>query len=136
MEALIARRQEALERRDAEAFSECYAPDATVESPTARGLVTRRKAIADITRVWFDGFPDVAFTTEEIVIDGDRVVVLVSTHGTDTGGFLGMPATGRPFRLPMVMFSTVQDGLIHHERRVYDFTGMLLQIGVLKMKPA
>ena len=26
--------------------------------------------------------------------------------------------------------------LITHERRIYDFTGMLVQIGVLKAKPA
>jgi hypothetical protein len=30
----------------------------------------------------------------------------------------------------------VADGLIVHERRIYDFTGMLVQIGVLKAKPA
>jgi hypothetical protein len=28
------------------------------------------------------------------------------------------------------------DGLIEHERRIYDFTGLLVQIGVLRAKPA
>jgi hypothetical protein len=28
------------------------------------------------------------------------------------------------------------DGAVVHERRIYDFTGMLVQIGVLKAKPA
>jgi hypothetical protein len=27
------------------------------------------------------------------------------------------------------------DGLIAHERRVYDFTGLLIQLGVLRSKP-
>jgi hypothetical protein len=31
---------------------------------------------------------------------------------------------------------TFADGLIAHERRIYDFTGLLLQIGVLRAKPA
>jgi hypothetical protein len=29
----------------------------------------------------------------------------------------------------------MRDGQIAHERRVYDFTGFLLEIGVLKAKP-
>jgi hypothetical protein len=36
----------------------------------------------------------------------------------------------------MVTVCRVADGLIVHERRIYDFTGMLVQIGVLKAKPA
>ncbi len=30
---------------------------------------------------------------------------------------------------------TLKDGKVVHERRIYDFTGMLIQIGVLKAKP-
>ena len=35
----------------------------------------------------------------------------------------------------MAYMFTLRDGLIVHERRVYDFTGMLIQIGLLKAKP-
>jgi hypothetical protein len=30
----------------------------------------------------------------------------------------------------------MRDGLIARERRIYDFTGMLLQVGAIKAKPA
>ena len=33
-------------------------------------------------------------------------------------------------------FLTFRDGLIVNERRLYDFTNMLMQLGVLKAKPA
>lgn len=56
--------------------------------------------------------------------------------GTDMGGFMGVPATRRPFRMPIVFFYTFRDGQITYERRIYDFTGLLVQIGVLKAKPA
>jgi predicted ester cyclase len=52
------------------------------------------------------------------------------------GGFMGLPPTGKPFRLPIVHFYEFQDGHILPERRIYDFTGLLVQIGVLKAKPA
>jgi predicted ester cyclase len=76
------------------------------------------------------------FKQEELVIEGDRAAEVTSAAGTDTGGFLGLPATGRPFHLPMVILYTFDGPTIVHERRIYDFTGMLVQIGVLKAKPA
>jgi predicted ester cyclase len=56
--------------------------------------------------------------------------------GTDTGGLMGMAASGRAAEIPIVFFSKVADGEIVFERRVYDFTGLLVQVGVLKARPA
>jgi hypothetical protein len=36
----------------------------------------------------------------------------------------------------MALLCTLENGLIRHERRIYDFTDVLVQIGVLKIKPA
>ncbi len=135
MEGLFVRWASALRAHDVAALTGLYAADAVVESPTAGGPVTGRDAIADVTRAWFSGFPDVVFTMESLVVDGDRAVWIGVTHGTDTGGFMNLPPTNKPFRLPIVFLCTVKDGLIAHERRIYDFTGMLVQIGVLKAKP-
>jgi steroid delta-isomerase-like uncharacterized protein len=135
-EDLFARREHAQCSHDVDGVSALYAADAVVESPTAGGTVQGRSAIAEITRAWFVGFPDVVFATDFLVIDGDHVVWVGESRGTDTGGFLGLPPTGKPFSLSMVSLCTMNDGLIVHERRIYDFTGLLMQIGVLKAKPA
>jgi|SRR5215831_4063409 len=135
VENLFARRDTAIENHDAAAWTSLYADDAIVESPTAGGLVRGRKAIEEVLRAWFDGFPDVTFTKATLVIDGDRAVSIGDIHGTDTGGFMGLPPTNKPFRLPIVFVCTLEDGFIVREQRIYDFTGMLLQIGVLKAKP-
>jgi len=49
---------------------------------------------------------------------------------------MGMPPTRKPFQLRLISMCEVRDGEIVYERRVYDFTGLLLQIGVLRVKPA
>ena len=36
---------------------------------------------------------------------------------------------------PMARFVATEAGLITHERRIYDFTGLLVQVGVLRAKP-
>ena len=135
IEALFERRLDALIRRDARAFAEAYADDAVVESPLGGGKVFGLHAVEEIMRAWLVGFPDAVFTQEELLIDGNRVVWLARARGTDTGGFMGLPPTAKPFMLPMVGICTV-DELITAERRIYDFTGLLVQIGVLKAKPA
>ena len=131
---LFARRLDAMNRHDVAGSTTLYAQDCVVESPTAGGLVQGLPTIEAINRAWVTGFPDVVFTTEDLLIDGDHVAWIANAAGTDTGGFMGLPPTGRAFELPMVMLATLHDRRIVHERRIYDFTGMLVQIGILKAK--
>ena len=132
---LFARREAALARRDAGAIAALYADDCVVESPLG-GTIQGRAAIAQVSRAFFEAFSDMTLTTDHLVIDGDQIVQVGTLSGTDTGGFMGMVPSGRPAQVPIVFVCRVADGLIVHERRIYDFTGMLVQIGVLKAKPA
>jgi steroid delta-isomerase-like uncharacterized protein len=134
--ALIRRRQEAMKHRDIAALTSLYSETCVVESPTAGGQVTGRAAVAQVYEALFRGFPDLATNFEEPLIDGERVAQTILSDGTDTGGFLGLPPTGKRFRIPVVFVSTVKDHQIVFERRIYDFTGLLMQIGALKAKPA
>jgi steroid delta-isomerase-like uncharacterized protein len=130
------RRREAYARLDAAALAADHAEDSVLESPAAGGTVTGPAEIAKIHRAFFAGFPDVTLDMSDLLIDGDRVVVMATMSGTDTGGFMGLPPTGKGFGFPIALIYTLKNGLIAHERRVYDFTGMLIQIGLLKAKPA
>lgn len=132
---LFNRRREAYARLDAEALAADHAEDGVLESPVAGGTVSGRDVIAKIYHGWFVGFPDVSVDWSDLVIDGDRVVQIGMMSGTDTGGFMGLAPTGKGFNFPIALIFTLKDGHIAHERRVYDFTGMLVQIGVLKTKP-
>ena len=107
-----------------------------MESPTAGGTIKGRAAIAGIYRAWFAGFPDLVTTPEELLIDGNRVARRFTMSGTDSGGFLGLPPTGKPFRVPVMWLCQINEGRIVHSRFIYDFSGMLIQIGALKAKPA
>ena len=136
VEEIFARRQQALAQRDAATLGSLHSADCVLESPTAGGTVYGRPAIEEVYRAWFTAFPDVAFAPDEaLLIDGDRVAQRLTTTGTDTGGFLGLPPTGKAFRVPLVVLCTLVDNQIVHERRIYDFTGMLIQIGVLRARP-
>ncbi|OFV94475.1 MAG: hypothetical protein A3G76_05225 [Acidobacteria bacterium RIFCSPLOWO2_12_FULL_65_11] len=134
IEAIFKRREKAQNDHDVEALMIDYADDCVVDSPTG-GTHQGRAAIAKVFKAVFDGFPDLKVTTDKLIIDGDSVSHVIGLEGTDLGGFLGVPATGKSFRVPAVFLYEFRKGLIVRERRIYDFTGLLLQIGVMKAKP-
>jgi steroid delta-isomerase-like uncharacterized protein len=135
VESLFKRRIEAQNSHDIPAMVSLYTDDCVLESPTAGTPVRGAAGIESVHRAWMTGFPDVVFTSKELLIDGDRVAQVMEAAGTDTGGFMGLAPTGKAFRTPIVIVCTLKGGKIQHERRIYDFTGLLIQIGVLKAKP-
>jgi steroid delta-isomerase-like uncharacterized protein len=133
--ALLDHLNAALCAQDVETLVELHAEGCHLESPVA-GNASGRAAIREVYRGWFAAFPDVAFAFEQPVVDGRRAAQLATMTGTHVGGFLGLPPSGRRFQVPVVFLYTFADGRVIDERRVYDFTGMLMQVGVLKAKPA
>src|SRR5688572_14430530 len=134
-EQFFDRRVDAWRRRDVDALMLAHTDDCVLESPIA-GKVTGRAAIENVYRGFVTSFPDLTIENPQLIADGDRIVQTVTFTGTNSGGFMGMAPTGKRFSLDAVLICTMRDAQIAHERRIYDFTGFLLEIGVLKAKPA
>ena len=135
IDALFARRVEAWARKDAAALAADHAETAVAESPM-QGRLEGRRRIHEVYQHWMTSFPDLLFSSKAVIIDGDRVAQFFKIRGTQTAPFGGVPATGRRFEINgALLFTMGPDGLFVHEQRVYDVTGMLVQLGVLKGKP-
>jgi steroid delta-isomerase-like uncharacterized protein len=132
---LIARVQDAWSRRATNELTNFHAEDCVVESPVAGGEARGRDAIAKSYEAFFHAFPDLTMKYDEPLIDGDRVVLITRISGTDRGGFMGLQPTGRFVDFPCVILFDLADGLIRRERRIYDFTGLAVQVGAIKAKP-
>ncbi len=74
--------------------------------------------------------PDMQFTIEDAVVDGDRVWVRVRGRGTNTGAFFG-PASGRPVDITVFDQARIVDGRIVEHWGVPDRFALLAQTGVL-----
>jgi steroid delta-isomerase-like uncharacterized protein len=123
-------------RRDPVAVAQCHASDGVAESPiyaTLRG----RKAIEDASRAFFTSFPDATLDVDAILVDSPRLAIFTTVNATHVNEFFGMPGTNRHLEFRNALLMEMDDqGLIVHERRIYDFTGLLVQLGVLRAKPA
>jgi steroid delta-isomerase-like uncharacterized protein len=135
MQDFIKRRWEAYEDLDAAALAADYAENAVIESPTA-GVHTGPAAAERAFRVVFNAFLDLTTAVDNIIVDGNNAVMVLSAEGTHIGEFLGIPPTGKCFTMTVVFFYQLENGKIVRERRFYDHTGLLVQIGALKAKPA
>ncbi len=133
-EAMFERRRSAMLRQDVPTLLRDYADDCVVESPSA-GTHTGKRAIEDAMRHIFTAL-NLKVHQQSVIIDGNAVAVVVKMEGKDVGDFLGLPPTGKSFQVPGVLLFELKDGKIVHERRIYDFTGLMVQIGLLKAKPA
>jgi steroid delta-isomerase-like uncharacterized protein len=133
--AFFQRREDLYNDFDAAALAADYADDAVIESPIA-GAHTGRLAAENALMAVFGAFLDRKMRTAGLLIDGDRVAQVFDIEGTHIGEFLGLPPTGKPFRHTAVFVYELRNRLIVRERRIYDFTGLLVQIGVMKAKPA
>jgi steroid delta-isomerase-like uncharacterized protein len=133
--ALVTRRIERWHRRDIPGLVEDVSEDSVVESPFTGGEARGKAAFANAYEAFFQAFPDARLTLQDVLIDGDRVILVGRLSGTDRGGFMGLTPSGRSFDIPIASLYELKDGLIVHERRIYDFTGLLVQVGALKAKP-
>jgi predicted ester cyclase len=135
LQAALDRLREAVNRRDPVAIAACHTPNGIIESPmfaTVRG----RKAIEEAQRAFFTSFPDAATTVDATLIDPPHVGVFLTMHATHVNDFFGLPGTGRRIEVRMARLMRMEGDLVAHETRIYDFTGMLVQVGVLRAKPA
>jgi steroid delta-isomerase-like uncharacterized protein len=127
-------RQDAWRLRDPSALARGHHDDGTVQSPIF-GTIRGREAIESSYRELFRVFADWTLDKVENVIEDGRAVQILTVHGTHTGELFGVAGTGRRFTFQGVSYIEFKDGKIARERRLYDFTSMLLQLGVLKAKP-
>jgi steroid delta-isomerase-like uncharacterized protein len=133
--AFFESRKELWRRRDAAALAAGHTVDGVVISPMF-ATVHGRAGIEVSYRQLFDAFPDWRMSLEDPLIDSSRTAQYFTATATHVGEFMGFPGSGRRFEIQGVQMFRMEGGLIAEERRVYDFTGLLLQTGILRGKPA
>jgi predicted ester cyclase len=92
---------------------------------------------ADEPGAAFDGFAqqlaafrDIAMAPQELIAEGDQVVVRLMASGTHTGSHPRMPRpTGRRFDVEQIWIFTLHRGKVTEIRAVSDRLGLFAQLG-------
>jgi steroid delta-isomerase-like uncharacterized protein len=76
-------------------------------------------------------FPNVHFTIEDQIAEGDKVVTRFTFRGTHQGEFMGIPPTGKQVRFTGIEINRIKDGKPVEVWANRDELGLLRQLGVI-----
>jgi predicted ester cyclase len=68
---------------------------------------------------------------DDIIAEGDKVVVRVTGEGVHSGELFGIPATNRPIKVTGITILRIEDGKIAERWVEVDMLGALQQLGVI-----
>jgi predicted ester cyclase len=81
--------------------------------------------------MFYQGFPDLYHTIDEVIAEGDEVVVRFTLRGVQRGDFMGIPPTGRAIEVTAIAHMHLVEGKVTRLNAQFDQVGMLQQLGVI-----
>jgi steroid delta-isomerase-like uncharacterized protein len=121
-------------RGDATIVDEVMVPDYVRHTP--RGGDQRRAELKQNVESLKTAFPDLETVIEDIFGEADRVVDRWRSRGTQTGEFMGVPATNKQVEVSGITISRVEGGRIVEESVSWDALEMLYRVGVIPDRAA
>ena len=94
-------------------------------------LPTGPEGAKQLVTLYRNAFPDLHFTIDEQIAEGDKVVTRWTADGTNKGELLGMPATGKSSTVTGIVVDRIANGKIAESWGIFDQFGMMQQLGVI-----
>jgi steroid delta-isomerase-like uncharacterized protein len=120
---------EVFRRRHVEAIDELLADD-FVEHTPAPGQATDRGGAKDFIGQMLQAFPDLDFTIENQIAEGDTVAAVATMTGTHRADFLGVPASGRKISVQVMDTARARGGRFYEHWGLVDVPELMTQLGV------
>ena len=95
------------------------------------GLPTGPEGAKQLITIYRNAFPDVHFTIDEQIAEGDKVVTRWTALGTHQGELAGIPATGKSSTVTGIAVDRLVNGKITESWGIFDEFGMMQQLGVI-----
>jgi steroid delta-isomerase-like uncharacterized protein len=89
------------------------------------------QAIKEHVAGWLASFPDLRFSVEQILSEGDRVVMQLLMEGTHQGTWMGISPTGKRLHIRMITIHRIANSKIAEDWVLVESLGFFQQLGVL-----
>ena len=112
-----------------EDLDEFYPPDVVWHMPEQelRGIEEAKLFVS----TFLEAFPDISFSVEDLIAEGDKVVSRFTARGTHQGETEEFgPPTGRQLEQEGITIHRIEDGKIVEEWSQYDNLSILQQLGL------
>jgi steroid delta-isomerase-like uncharacterized protein len=113
------------------AVAETLIAEDHVELDPAPGQEQGRAGLLSRLAGMRSAFPDLEYTIEEQVAEGDMVACYFTWRGTHQGAFLGVPPTGKRVTVRCMAFDYFVAGQCKATRMLMDIMSLMQQLGVV-----
>lgn len=86
-----------------------------------------------ISGMLFAAFPDMVSSEEDVIAEGNKVIVRRTLRGTHQGALMGVPPTGKAVEVGGVWLAHFEGGKIREQWVYFDALGLLQQVGALPL---
>ena len=139
--AIVRRAYEGFNEGSVDVLDEVFAPNYTAHFPGTEPVVGR-DAAKQLVGAFMDAFPDLVFTIEDQIAEGDRVATRWSARGTHKGEFKGfppkthgIPPTGNAVSFSATDIYLIADGQVTEEWNTLEQLDVMQQIGAIPAPP-
>jgi steroid delta-isomerase-like uncharacterized protein len=122
--------EEVVTARDLQLADDLLAPDYVLHFPGLPGPVDRA-GHKQLLQMFHHAFPNWQETVEDVIAEGDKVVIRVTGTGTHEGDFQGVPPSHTRVTATGVGIGRIAHGQIVESWAAYDALGLLQQIGAI-----
>jgi steroid delta-isomerase-like uncharacterized protein len=122
--------EEVQNKKDWDAYDELNDPE-FVNLSAPPGFPSDREGGKVYLSAFLNAFPDLEFTIDDMIAEGDQVVTKKTFTGTHTAEFAGIPATGKRVTLQYVDIMRVRNGRIVEHWLSMDQLSFMQQLGVI-----
>ena len=128
--AVFEKLMSALNAKDIAAMESLIADD-FVDNDAMPGMAPGRQGMIDMMGMFVGAFPDLNVVVEHWVAEGDLVVGVMTTKGTQNGEFMGMPASGKKFSVREMHMVRVANGKMAEHWGLSNEMSMMQQLGLM-----
>ena len=123
--------EEAINQGNLALFDDLVSSDYVLHDPNYPQPVRGAEGLKQYIQVFRTAYPDLHFTIEDIIGEGDTVAVRQTSRGTHRGELFGIPPTGKQPTVTGMTYHRFVNGKLVERWVNYDGLGMLQQLGVV-----
>src|SRR5262245_3987272 len=112
------------------AIDELVEPDAVVRNPSPLG-VPGAQGLKLLFTMLLRAYPDLHITIEDLIAEGNKVVVRDTVTGTHRGEYMGIAATGKSVTYNEIFIARFVNGRLAEVWGVVDVLAQMRQLGVI-----
>jgi steroid delta-isomerase-like uncharacterized protein len=116
---------------DLDAIDEFIAENHVDHDPARAETPGGPAGMREFVEMYLGAFPDTHIEIDDVIAEGDLVVIRWHATGTHDGELMGIPPSGKPIEVTGIGIDRIEGGRIVESWQNFDALGMLGQIGAV-----